>query len=47
MPIIDISEKQLEELANSTVTKGLTVPGVQKNYHYIWMRRISLLVLQL
>ena len=30
MPIIDISEKQLEELANSTVTKGLTVPGVQK-----------------
>lgn len=30
MPIIDISEKQLEELANDTVNKGLTIPGVQK-----------------
>lgn len=30
MPIIDISEEQLEELANDTVNKGLTVPGVQK-----------------
>jgi len=30
MPIIDISEEQLEMLANDTVSKGLTVPGVQK-----------------
>ena len=30
MPIIDISEEQLEELADATVNKGLTVPGVQK-----------------
>lgn len=30
IPEIDISDKQLEELANSTVNKGLTVPGVQK-----------------
>ena len=30
MPIIDISDEQLENLANDTVNKGLTVPGVQK-----------------
>lgn len=30
MPILDLSEKKLEELANTTVNKGLTVPGVQK-----------------
>lgn len=30
MPIIDISEEQLEMLARDTVNKGLTVPGVQK-----------------
>lgn len=30
MPKLDVSEKQLEELANETVNKGLTVPGVQK-----------------
>lgn len=30
IPEIDISEEQLEALANSTVNKGLTVPGVQK-----------------
>lgn len=30
MPIIDISEEQLEILANDTVSKGLTIPGVQK-----------------
>ena len=30
MPIIDISEKQMTKLANDTVNKGLTVPGVQK-----------------
>ncbi len=30
IPSIDISEEQLEELINSTVNKGLTVPGVQK-----------------
>ena len=30
MPMIDISEEQLEELAKDTVNKGLTVPGVQK-----------------
>lgn len=30
MPILDLSEKKLEELANMTVNKGLTVPGVQK-----------------
>ena len=30
MPKIDISDEQLENLANDTVNKGLTVPGVQK-----------------
>lgn len=30
MPIIDITEEQLEALANDTVNKGLTIPGVQK-----------------
>ena len=30
IPQIDISEKELERLANSAVNKGLTVPGVQK-----------------
>lgn len=30
MPSIDISDEQLESLANDTVNKGLTVPGVQK-----------------
>ncbi len=30
MPMIDISDEQLENLANDTVNKGLTVPGVQK-----------------
>lgn len=30
MPVIDISEDKLEELANETINKGLTVPGVQK-----------------
>ncbi len=30
MPEIDISEDTLEELANETINKGLTVPGVQK-----------------
>ena len=30
MPVIDISNQKLQELANETVTKGLTVPGVQK-----------------
>ncbi|MCR5453125.1 MAG: HipA domain-containing protein [Lachnospiraceae bacterium] len=30
IPQLDISEKQLEELASTTVSKGLTVPGVQK-----------------
>lgn len=30
MPIIDISEEQLEKLADASVNKGLTVPGVQK-----------------
>ena len=30
LPEIDCSKKQLEELANSAVNKGLTVPGVQK-----------------
>lgn len=30
MPILDISEEQLEKLVNSMVDKGLTVPGVQK-----------------
>ena len=30
MPELDISEEKLEELANSTVNKGLAVPGVQK-----------------
>ena len=30
LPLIDISEKQLEQLAKSSVNKGLTVPGVQK-----------------
>lgn len=30
MPMLDLSEKKLEELANMTVNKGLTVPGVQK-----------------
>lgn len=30
MPQLDITEEKLEELANITVNKGLTVPGVQK-----------------
>ena len=30
LPELDISEKALERLANMTVNKGLTVPGVQK-----------------
>lgn len=30
MPILDLSEEKLEELASMTVNKGLTVPGVQK-----------------
>lgn len=30
MPLLDISDEQLENLANDTVNKGLTVPGVQK-----------------
>jgi len=30
MPELDISEEKLEELANSTVNKGLAIPGVQK-----------------
>lgn len=30
LPALDISEQHLEELANSTVNQGLTVPGVQK-----------------
>ena len=30
MPVIDISKDKLEELANETINKGLTVPGVQK-----------------
>ena len=30
MPIIDITEEQLEALANDSVNKGLTIPGVQK-----------------
>ncbi len=30
MPKLDISEESLERLANETVNKGLTVPGVQK-----------------
>jgi serine/threonine-protein kinase HipA len=28
LPDIDLSEKELERLANSAVSKGLTVPGV-------------------
>lgn len=30
IPAIEITEKQLEDLADTTVNKGLTVPGVQK-----------------
>ncbi len=30
LPKLDISEEQLEKLANETVNRGLTVPGVQK-----------------
>ena len=30
MPVLDVSEEKLEELANATVNKGLTIPGVQK-----------------
>lgn len=30
LPKLDLSEKQMEELANASVNKGLTVPGVQK-----------------
>ncbi len=30
IPEIDCSEQELEKLANNTVSKGLTVPGVQK-----------------
>ena len=30
LPEIDCTEEQLENLANQTVNRGLTVPGVQK-----------------
>ena len=30
MPKLDLSEEKLEELANATISKGLTIPGVQK-----------------
>ena len=30
MPVLDVSESQLIELANAAVSKGLAVPGVQK-----------------
>lgn len=30
MPDLDLSEGKLEELADRTVSRGLTVPGVQK-----------------
>lgn len=30
MPVIDISKDKLDELANETINKGFTVPGVQK-----------------
>ncbi len=30
MPVLDFSDKQLTQLANDAVNKGLTVPGVQK-----------------
>lgn len=30
MPVLDLSDKQMEELADSMVAQGLTVPGVQK-----------------
>ena len=30
MPILDLSNQQLEELASKTVDKGVTVTGVQK-----------------
>ena len=30
LPLLDVTEQQLESLINATVNKGLTVPGVQK-----------------
>ncbi len=30
LPILEVTEEQLEQLANETVNRGLTVPGVQK-----------------
>ncbi|MDO5139229.1 MAG: HipA domain-containing protein [Oscillospiraceae bacterium] len=30
LPMLDITEEQLEQLANDTVNQGLTVPGVQR-----------------
>ena len=30
LPEIDISEREIEKLANTAVSKGLTIPGVQK-----------------
>lgn len=30
MPLLDITEEQIEKLANDTVNKGMTIPGVQK-----------------
>ncbi len=30
MPVLEVSERQLAELANAAVKQGLTVPGVQK-----------------
>ena len=30
LPTLEVTEEQLEQLANETVNKGLTVPGVQK-----------------
>lgn len=35
MPEIDISEDVLKKLANMNTQNGYTVPGVQKNYHFI------------
>lgn len=30
LPLIDVTKERLDELANETVNKGLTIPGVQK-----------------
>lgn len=39
IPEIEITDSVLEELAKESTNKGYTIPGVQKNFHYIFQRK--------